>query len=271
MKIQIASDLHLEFLSRTRSAEFSLHDVDADVLVLAGDISSAPDGVSWAGSTEVTQDVIYVPGNHEYYGKHLHKTALAMRGMAEPIDWLHLLDNDEVVIGNVRFLGTTLWTDFELNGKDAVRRSLAAAANYLNDFRSIRFGSTGWFTPQDSVVLHRAAVEWLTEKLGQHFDGPTVVVTHHCPHPRSVSERFQGDLLSPAFCSDLSTLIEEYRPELWVHGHTHDEFDYVVPWSDGSGGTRIVCNPCGYPGEREDAFQLDKVVVIGEAQAEEHQ
>lgn len=263
MKIQIASDLHLEFLSRTRATEFSLNDVEADVLVLAGDISSVPDGLMWASSTEVAPNVIYVPGNHEYYGAHLHKAALSMRGTAESISGFHLLDNDSVVIGGTRFLGTTLWTDFELNGTDAIRRSLAAASNYLNDFRCIRFGSTGWFIPQDSVVLHRAAVEWLTGKLSQPFDGSTVVVTHHCPHPMSVAERFRGDLLSPAFCSDLSALIEAYRPDVWIHGHTHDEFDYVVPWSDGTGGTRIVCNPCGYPGEREDAFQLGKVVVVG--------
>jgi hypothetical protein len=46
--------------------------------------------------------------------------------------------------------------------------------------------------------------------------------------------------LAPAFCSDLSELVEGSGAALWVHGHTHASCDYVA------GQTRVVCNPKGY-------------------------
>lgn len=132
----------------------------------------------------------------------------------------------------------------------------------MADFSCIRYGSTGWFLPTQSVILHRAAREWLEQRLGEPFDGATVVVTHHCPHPGSVPERFRGSVLTPAFCSDLSSIIEMYHPALWIHGHTHDALDYVVNWSDGSGGTRVVCNPRGYPHESGTGFDPAKIIVV---------
>jgi Icc-related predicted phosphoesterase len=122
---------------------------------------------------------------------------------------------------------------------------MQAAGNLINDFKVIRNAGSD-FTPEQSVQLHSVARAWLEEELSKPFAGPTVVVTHHAPHSGSVAERFESDLLTPAFASDLSQLIERYQPELWVHGHMHDCFDYRV------GETRIVCNPMGYVNERNE-------------------
>lgn len=230
MKIHILSDLHLE------AAPFHPEPVDADVVVLAGDIAPGVFGVEWAGRAFPDKPVVYVPGNHEYYGHHLSKAAIAQK-QAAPAH-VHVLDNQERIIDGVRFLGATLWTDFDLFGEAWRAPALAAAKNGMADFNVIFYGSTGFFTPPQSVTLHRATVEWLELKLKEPFPGPTVVVTHHAPHRGSLAERYAKDLVSAGFVSDLERLMG--FSALWVHGHTHTHFDYEVA------DTRVVCNPRGY-------------------------
>lgn len=254
MRLHIVSDLHLEFGS------FALPETDSDVLVLAGDIALHTHGIEWAASVARDRPVIYVAGNHEFYSSHLSGLAAQMRKRADELG-VHLLDNDEVIIGSVRFLGTTLWTDFQLYGAGAAAiQAMNAADRYMTDFKLIRYGGKRLFTARDSARIHHASVQWLRQRLAVQHDGPTVVVTHHCPHPRSTPERFVGDNLTPAFCSDLSSLIEEFQPNLWVHGHTHDSYNYVV------GKTQVVCNPRGYVGREVNTdFRPDLVVELSPA------
>lgn len=256
MRIHVLSDLHLEFWRDPRA--YPLSDVGAEVLVLAGDIHSHTKGLVWAAEARnrLGIPVIYVPGNHEFYNSHLQGMAVEMRKVAQELG-VHLLDSNQLILDGVRFLGTTLWTDFCLWGKGAkLGDALNLAKHYMNDFNCIRFGSTGWLLPAQSVILHQAAVEWLTKCLAEPFEGPTVIVTHHCPHPDSVAECYKKDGLTPAFCSDLSGLIGQYTPDVWIHGHTHHAFDYYA------GKTRIVCNPSGYPNERFAGFDPGKVVEV---------
>jgi hypothetical protein len=118
-------------------------------------------------------------------------------------------------------------------------RAMNEATNSLSDFiRNIRYGA-GYFTPAQSAELHGAAVAWLKKKLAEPFAGKTVVVTHHCPGWGSVAERYKKDWITPCFASDLVRLMGP-PVSLWIHGHTHDSFDYVVR------GTRVICNPRGY-------------------------
>ena len=161
---------------------------------------------------------------------------------------LHLLDGDVTVIGGVRFVGCTLWTDFELridtaHGPVADRaRGVAAAERVVVDYRAI-----GWddgaavrrMTPHDTLELHRTQRAWLQAALRVPFDGPTVVVTHHGPHRGSLAPRYAADWVSTAFISELPPAFFEV-PVLWVHGHTHSSLDYRV------GACRVVCNPRGY-------------------------
>lgn len=229
MKLQILSDLHLEF------SNLLLSETDADVIVLPGDIWKGDAGIYWARATWPTKPIVYIAGNHEFYGKNRLETLAKLRIAARETG-VHFLDNEEIIIDGVRFLGATMWTDFLLNGDKYF--DMVCASDNLNDFRVIHEGKAH-FSPMDSVVLHEQSIAWLTKKLiDEPHDAETVVVSHHLPSMLSVADRFKGDSLSACFASNLDHLLG--YSELWVHGHTHDSFDYSV------NGTRVVCNPRGY-------------------------
>ena len=251
VKIRILSDLHLEF------QHWAPPKGDADVVVLAGDIHVGTQGVEWAHRHFAPSPVVYVPGNHEFYGEHMQN----LRGELLRTDRnskIHVLDGHDLLIGGVRFLGATLWTDFALHGTDlsSVDRAMVDADYGMNDFRLIRYGARGTFLPEDARTIHLAQVRWLRTKLAEKFLGPTIVVTHHLPHRRSIHPRYHGSGLNPSFASDLSDLMGP-SVSLWVHGHTHESFDYVV------NGTRVVCNPRGYaPMELNPAFDPGLTVEV---------
>lgn len=235
MKLHILSDLHLEF------STFEPPATDADVIVLAGDIGKVANGVHWARRTFPDKPIVYVVGNHEYYGTQRAET-LALLHIAAKATGVHLLDDKELVIDgendSVRFLGSTLWTDFCLFSEFAQKAAMMAGQQGLNDFRVIHEGRLGHFSPAHSIELHEKSLAWLKAKLDEPFDGKTVVVTHHLPSARSVVERFKDSLLSACFASELDYLFG--KMDLWIHGHTHDNLDYEV------NGTRVICNPRGY-------------------------
>ena len=117
--------------------------------------------------------------------------------------------------------------------------------------------TTGSSSTASDSSLHEASRAWLTSELEVAFDGPTVVVTHHLPASSAIAKRYADDPLNPAFASRLEGLIEAHQPTLWVHGHTHEPFDYELF------GTRVVCNPRGYPGEQDRiGFRPDLTVVV---------
>jgi hypothetical protein len=177
---------------------------------------------------------VYVAGNHEFYHQEYHQVRERLKSSIGPM--FHCLENDEVVINGVRFLGCTLWTDYALYHD--VPAALKRAEDCMNDHRAIRYGNR-LFTPHDALQLHLESRAWLEGKLNEAFDGKTVVVTHHCPHPLSVHARYGNDPANAAFASDLSHLMG--KAVQWIHGYTHMSFDYAVR------GTRVVCNPSGYP------------------------
>lgn len=230
MRIQILSDLHIEI------AAWQPHPVECDVVVLAGDIGNHVQGLEWGRHICPDKEILYVPGNHEFYRQERTEALQQMRVRARELG-VHLLDNDEVVIAGVRFLGCTLWTDFNLFGEEMKRTVMAAGKKYLNDFRLIRERDRV-FTPARSIQLHKISRKWLAAKLQQIFPGKTVVITHHLPSAQSVAERYKASLTSACFASHLDELMG--MSKLWIHGHTHDSFDYALH------GTRVVCNPRGY-------------------------
>mgnify|MGYP000400991425 CR=1 FL=1 len=246
IRILILSDLHLEF------GEWTPPSVDADVVVLAGDISKYDQGIWWAKEYFTPESTVILAGNHEYYGAEYHDTLAACRKSASQIG-CHFLENDSVVIAGVRFIGATLWTDFRLNGDgDVQRHSMEVARMMMNDFHDIHWAEgerSRGFQPSDAVALHEVSRVYLERELTTKFAGPTVVATHYLPSRQSIAERFLGDPLNPAFCVELISIIERTQPELWVHGHSHDSCDYQI------GRTRVVCNPRGYhPTELNAAF-----------------
>ena len=221
-------------------AGFEAPATDADLVVLAGDIARPAEAVAFARG--LGKPVLYVPGNHEFYGASLDGTVTQLRALCEGTQ-VHLLHDDALVLAGVRFLGTPLWTDFELFGSGAGRAEAEeAAARFMRDFQRIRVreDSPTLLTPAASAALFQGHAAWLAGQLAQPFDGPTVVITHHAPSPRSIHPRFAGSPVNACFVSRAEQLLGQDKVALWVHGHTHDSFDYEVA------GTRVVCNPRGY-------------------------
>ena len=250
MKLWVLSDLHLEVEALR---EPLVRPEGVDVCIMAGDLTnSAVKGVRWLAEN-VDVPSVYVAGNHEFYRNSVVEGLAEGKAEAARHEHVHFLEDDFVVFGGVRFVGAALWTDFRVMGNQPLAMEHAGRA--MNDYRAISWRKQPWqrFLPRHAHNMHESSRLYISTLLTIPFDGPTVVVTHHCPHPFSISERFRGDLLNAAFSSDLSDVIESGRPDLWVHGHTHDSFDYEVD------GTRVVCNPRGY-GRENGAFNRGLVV-----------
>jgi hypothetical protein len=188
---------------------------------------------------------IYVAGNHEFYKGALKESLEDGRSAAAGFPNVHFLENDVAVVGGVRFLGATLWTDYRIEGHPEV--AMFHARERMNDYRQIAKQRNPWqrFVPETAYRLHQQSRLFIESALKADAT-KTVVVTHHLPHRRSIPARFKGDLLNAAYASDLSEVIEAGRPALWIHGHTHDSCDYTV------GGTRVISNPRGYDDENSD-------------------
>lgn len=240
LRIQVASDLHHEVMANSWFPDATLITPakDADLLVLAGDIDVEGRGISRYAKWPVP--VVYVAGNHEFYGREMHATRSKLE-QAASATVVKYLERSRLDIGQIRILGCTLWTDYQLNPNLGQQAQLDVAQQQLNDHRFIRIARE-YFTAQHALENHRASRSWLQEQLLSPHNGPTIVVTHHGPHPMSVHERYAGDALNAAFCSDLSDLLS--HADLWIHGHVHDSFDYTV------GRCRVVTNPLGYPANR---------------------
>ncbi|MDB5805320.1 MAG: 3,5-cyclic adenosine monophosphate phosphodiesterase CpdA [Betaproteobacteria bacterium] len=247
MKLHILSDLHIEF------SPFAPADTGADVVILAGDIHKGGAGLTWARAAFPRQELIYVVGNHEFYGGDWERTLVELRALAASLE-IHLLEDDELLLGGVRFLGTALWTDFDFFGRSRRREAMRACVEYLTDFRLIGAAPESddcgaglpvpnrgldRLTPAHVRRRHLASRAWLEQRLESPSGWPTVVITHHLPGAGSVASRYRDDLGNAGFASHLDHLMGPAA--LWVHGHTHDSFDYR------KGGTRVVCNPRGYP------------------------
>jgi len=271
MKIHVLSDLHLE-LDRPATVP----QVDADLVVLAGDIHNHTAGLQWGAaqfagaSSGAVPQVVYVAGNHEYYDGEMTEVETAMRETATRWPHLHFLNRSSLVDpgGRWRVLGTTLWTDFALFGDSSAAIALAqqAATRSIYDYQGViqladaDLGTPRALTPNDTLALHREARAWLSTELARPFAGHTIVVTHHAPHRLSLAERFAQTPVSAGFISDLDALLGP-PVSLWIHGHTHTSFDYTVR------GTRVVCNPRGYLDRRtkkaeNPAFAWDCVVEL---------
>ena len=225
----------------------------ADVVVLAGDISTGTRGVVWANAT-FSVPVVYVLGNHEFYGHKLDRLVQQCMDAAAP--HVHVLERRSVEIDGVRFLGCTLWTDFRLFGDAQRHHAMDQAGQMMNDYRRIRLARDGFrrLKPVDTLKEHEHSRRWLSDELAHGDLSRTVVVTHHAPHRGSLASRFRDDPVSAAYVSDLSECLG--KVPLWIHGHTHAFADYRV------GETRVVCNPRGYAQEQVPGFSPDLLVTL---------
>lgn len=239
--LQIMSDIHLEFF-RWASDRFidNLDPTGVDILVLAGDIDVGP----WlepslrAFSARWPQ-VVFVPGNHEYYQSSPDEVRQVMNTLRKEVPNLTWLDNRTAVVDGVRFAGGTLWFPKPTGATWASRRS-------MNDYNVIKdFEPWVYDENQRCEVLLRAKAK-----------DTHVVVTHHIPTRHGIAPFYAQDPLNHYFCHDLTDLIEKAKPPLWIFGHTHTAMDFQV------GDTRLICNPKGYPGERGPTFNTRCLVEV---------
>ena len=244
MKIQLISDVHCEFHDdRGRRFASQLPLDGTDVLVIAGDFGTAEtlhDPLKQLCSR--VAHVVYVAGNHEYYHSNRGVVNRALQKISKRCDNFHWLDNSSVEIGGQRFIGATMWFPNDpLN---------VAYESQSTDFRAIQ-GFKNWvYKENDKTQMY------LTTQI-QEGD---VAVTHHLPCWKSIAEKFRGSELNRFYVCDMSNVILDKKPALWLHGHTHESCDYLV------GDTRIICNPYGYaneaPGLFNYNFDANKVVEI---------
>jgi predicted phosphodiesterase len=258
MKIWVLSDLHIDV---NRRFPFALPSPrpEHDAVVIAGDICQGlAEGVRFIVREGLDRKpVIYVAGNHEFYGHDRHAELAAGRAGAAGHPNVHLLERNSVLIGGVEFLGCTLWTDYRYAGVQEQARAMYWAARRMSDHRLISSGTSAW-SPEHALEDHNAARAWLARELARGVPHPRVVVTHHAPSRTSVQPRYRDDLLTAAFASDMDDLVA--GASLWVHGHLHAPADYLL------GKCRVVANPRGYVGIKEDrGFNPSLVVEVDAA------
>lgn len=235
MRLHILSDSHLEF------GPLDLPLVDADVVVLAGDINVGMNGLAWMRRHFPEKPVVYVLGNHEFYHQSLPDLTEQLRREAGGSN-IHVLENEAVEIGGYTFLGATLWTDFGLHGN--AQLSMQAAADLVNDYRLIRYSPEARrLSPKDTRRLHLHSAYWLQQELPRHDRSRSIIVTHHAPSRLSEQACYAQSALSPSFVSDLDGFVKKSGVPLWIHGHTHHCVDYML------GSTRVISNQRGYSRE----------------------
>ena len=246
LRLAIYSDLHLEI------APWQPPRVEADLVVLAGDIDNGTRGIEWARRS-FDKPVLYVAGNHEYYEGDIARAQRELPEAARRAD-VQWFDCTESVMAGVRFLGCTLWTDYSLAPTEVRAAAMEQSRKRNPDYSFIRNGERA-FAPEDAVALCSAHRAWLGDRLQEPFSGHTVVITHFAPHAGSIAREFLNHPANPGFIVPLDDLMG--RAVLWIHGHTHTGFDYTVS------GTRVVCNPRGYPDESSGFNPLRVVELPG--------
>lgn len=229
---------------------------ECDVVVLAGDISPGFHGVDWAMRT-FTQPVVYVMGNHEFWGMRgyeRHVKALRERTKGSNV---YILRDETIEIDGVRFIGATLWTNMGLFHVPAFSKGLCHRAMLDYDLE-IHLDDGTFLGVDDTLAEHHASVQYIINTLLEPFAGRSVVVTHMAPSAKSIAPEYENHPRSPAYASHLDNLMHDFKPDLWLHGHVHNNFDYMV------GPTRVVCNPRGYrsPKSPENNTAFDPGLVI---------
>lgn len=246
MKIRFASDLHHEFRRDPVTIPEMADDKDT-VMVLAGDIAVGLDAVPFVRELATRfRAVIYVPGNHEYYGHDVLTLTNDLYTAIAGIPNAYFLFNDVVGIGNVTFVGTPLWSDLVKDNRGYF------VARGINDFSITKFDGEK-FTFRKHTELHYGAKAFLEEFA--KIPGKKVAVTHFLPTYAVVADKYAGDSLNCYFVGEVDHIIPDY--DAWIFGHTHESVDRML------GNCRAVCNPGGYYGyELNNNFDPYKVIEV---------
>lgn len=246
----ILSDLHLEF-----TPEYRVEKSGANALLLCGDIcvpsyfkrgENSPYFMVAQNFVSFFEDcaskyelVFYIPGNHEFYKGYVEDTVDILREKLGHIPNLIILDDEYFDLGEIRIIGSTLWTDMNKN--------CPITENYvkhrMNDYNIVQWNTKNYqkLRPNETAKFHFESVQFIKDSVDK--TKKNIIMSHHAPSSLSVHEKYKNDrYMNHAYYSDLSELIlDNPGIVLWGHGHMHDSFDYVI------GSTRVICNPKGYP------------------------
>lgn len=264
MKLHILSDLHIDSYARQSHPMGHIPKTDADVVLVAGDTANSDIGMPWLQeqANRLQVPLITIAGNHEYFNEDVlyfdKKLATWDNYDITCQQGVRILQCQHLDIGEVRILGCTLWTDYQYQ---ATEETVDIAKRFMRDYKQIYAGSE-LFSPEVSIQIHATQRHWLKQALitAKQLGKKTVVMSHHSISPLSVSEKYATLPSNAAFVSDFTEwMYEPWAPTLWVHGHTHEAFDYYIH------NTRIIVNPRAYPNEVSSTdieFAWDKVIEI---------
>ena len=257
-KFKLISDLHLEFYNGDEEVyRPPVADDDQDtVLILAGDIHTGRNALPWIEEmTRRYRHVLYILGNHEFYGQEWYKTLEFWQNVQ--MDKFEFLQDSFTIIDDIRIFGATLWTDvtdpfMKWNGRVMMNDYNRTKVNEHNlglVYRKLNV--------QDTNNAHADTIRKLKDWLRCPWNGKTMVITHHLPHDLCIHNRFKNSNLNCFFVTNLDDLIADHEIQVWCHGHTHDNVDVEIH------GTRILCNPMGYHGyEMNPNFNEDLRIEI---------
>lgn len=241
--IQLASDLHVgEYLAEGLEIPFRIHP-QTNLLILAGDIDIGLQGMDFARALDVP--TLYVPGVLEHAGLEPEVAAPLMK-LDSSRTKVRVLQNDAVVINGIRFLGTTLWPNFGAPRPPGEPERVG-----------IEVAMSGYGSLQDNGkpmtyaglwARHQAAAAWLSQRLAEPFNGPTVVISHHIPHPKSIPQQGAGDPFAAASQTRLTGLMK--FADYWLHGSAHVACDYRIR------DCRVICNPVGAPSDHRHPYSV---------------
>jgi predicted phosphodiesterase len=236
MKLQILSDLHEEFRGQPWLTGDKIVP-EADAILLAGDITNTKVAdEQLAHYKTLGKPFFYILGNHEYYSGWWDNIPSIFRELCSQSN-IRLLEDETAYLddGRIRLIGATLWTDFWISDNGGREHQGNYCLRGMACLSAIKgFSISKW---EDK---HKRSLDYIKLQLSTKHDGPTIVMTHHLPTAKSSHPRFKGSKINGGFYSELDHVIEEYQPDYWIHGHTHDCFDYKI------GSTRVLCNPKGY-------------------------
>jgi len=263
MKLRIMSDLHLEFMRDDEEFDIPALPEDKDsVLILAGDIHDAKHlHRVFARFNERFAGIVFVYGNHEFYRTNMPAIPLKVEEAIAHLPNVWVLDTETVEINGVHFVGSTLWTDMDnLN-----QMTMWDAGQMMSDYRHIRTGPSHepWkrkLRPVDTTSFHITQRNYMFKTITELKEaGETVVaVSHHLPSFQSIGPGYRGSSLNGAYASELWEQVDDAKPDLWIHGHTHDSMDYML-----TDHTRVICNPRGYwPDDMNHEFNINLQVDV---------
>lgn len=248
IKLQIVSDLHLEFSYITM--DYS----GCDILIMAGDIHSdigkLKKHILSILKANKSLEIIIIAGNHEHYSKTVPETIEKMTRLLN-IPRCHFLQNNKIEIFGLKFIGSTLWCNPPVDCWDGITAGISDFFNIKN------------FSMLDCIKYHEESIKYITENI---TDSETIVITHFLPSFSSINDRYKCDnetekhaMINHYYATDLENMILYKNPRLWIHGHTHTGCSYYI------GNTRVICNPRGYSenynGNEENRFFNRKMVV----------